>query len=58
MDLQNLWYLKYEAKHDMNVAGAGSLEDNMKLSLINFEAILEENSVSYCFNTDKISKCL
>ena len=52
----------YEAKHDMNLAGAGDLQSNMKLSDTNFNTIVDDNYVKtgskYCFNTNNIQACL
>jgi hypothetical protein len=61
-NLQNIWYLKYEAKHDMNLAGAGDLAGNMASATKNFNTIVEDQFIKtgsrYCFNTNNIQKCL
>eukprot|EP01034_Spumella_vulgaris_P025005 gene25005-31408_t len=60
--LQNVWYLCYEAKHDMNLAGAGDLSKNMVDASRNFQTIVDDNYLKtgskYCFNTNNIQSCV
>lgn len=59
--LENVWYLMYEAKHDMNLAGAGDLLSNMKLSDANYATIVQDHLAQtgskYCFNTNNVRRC-
>jgi hypothetical protein len=53
---QNFWYLKLEAKYDMEDTH-DSLQANIDLARKNFDAILLENDVKYCFNTNMPRIC-
>ena len=55
-DIQNIWYLMEEAKHDMEFAGE-LLDSNVLLAQGNFQKILDENNVEFCFNTNNIQEC-
>jgi hypothetical protein len=54
--LQNFWYLKEEAKVDMEQTGE-SLQANVDAARVNFATILKENGVEYCLNTEILKKC-
>lgn len=55
-DLENYWYLKFEAKYDMEKTGT-SQADNIAAAKKNFDTILKENNAKYCFNTAMIRTC-
>ena len=55
-EVQNIWYLMEEAKHDMEFAGE-LLDSNVLLAQANFQKILDENGVEYCFYTNNIQEC-
>lgn len=56
--LEDIWYLCYEAKHDMNLSGAGDIYQNMAHADANFKTLVDENykrtKSNYCFNTNNI----
>lgn len=54
--IQSFWYLKLEAKHDMEKTKGGA-DSNIAAARKNFDTILKENSRNYCFNTDMVRTC-
>lgn len=54
--VESFWYLKLEAKHDMEHTGE-SVDANIDAARKNFDKILDENNVKYCFNTDMLRTC-
>jgi hypothetical protein len=58
--LQNFWYLMEEAKVDMELDASGtglSLEANIAAAQKNYDTIMKENGVEYCFNTNMVKTC-
>jgi hypothetical protein len=58
--LQNFWYLMEEAKVDMELDASGTgltLEANIAAAQKNYNTIMKENGVEYCFNTNMVKTC-